>query len=112
MSERPPFDYSGPAELEPVLTAALKRVVDPEMALNVVDLGLIYGVEATEGAVKVRLTMTSAACPVAELIMDDIVDELTDLLGTNVRIEPELVWDPPWNPERMSHRGRMAMGWD
>jgi metal-sulfur cluster biosynthetic enzyme len=112
MSERPPFEYSGPAELEPVLTAALRRVVDPEMALNIVDLGLVYGVEARPGAVKVRLTMTSAACPVAELIMDDVVDELADLLGTETKIEPELVWDPPWSPERMSHRGRMAMGWD
>ncbi len=112
MSERPPFEYSGPADLEADIAAALKRVVDPEMALNIVDLGLVYGVEAGEGAVKVRLTMTSAACPVAELIMDDVVDELTGVLGPGTKVEPELVWDPPWNPERMSHRGRMAMGWD
>ena len=112
MSERPPFEYQGPPDLQAPLAAALARVVDPEMALNIVDLGLVYGVEAGEGAVKVDLTMTSAACPVAELIMDDVVQELTDLLGTEAKIDCELVWDPPWSPQMMSRRARMAMGWD
>ena len=112
MSERPPFEYAGPPDLEAPLTESLRRVIDPEMALNVVDLGLIYRVRAEEGAVKVELTMTSAACPVAELIMDDVYQELTDLLGTETKIECDLVWDPPWNPHMMSHRARMAMGWD
>lgn len=112
MSERPPFEYLGPPDEEAPLTEALRRVVDPEMALNIVDLGLVYRVEAGEGSVKVDLTMTSAACPVAELIMDNVYEELTDLLGTQTKIDCELVWDPPWSPQMMSHRARMAMGWD
>lgn len=112
MSERPPFAYAGPADMQAPLTAALSRVIDPEMALNIVDLGLVYGVAVEEDRVKVDLTMTSAACPVAELIMDDVTQELTDLLGTEKEIDCELVWDPPWNPQMMSQRARMAMGWD
>jgi metal-sulfur cluster biosynthetic enzyme len=108
----PAFAYAGPAGLEAPLTAALSRVVDPEMALNIVDLGLVYGVKAEEGRVDVDLTMTSAACPVAELIIDDVTNELIDLLGTETKIQCRLVWDPPWSPQRMSLRARTAMGWD
>ncbi|HEX3096671.1 MAG TPA: metal-sulfur cluster assembly factor [Usitatibacter sp.] len=107
-----PFDYSGPAELEPAITAALRRVVDPEMALNIVDLGLVYRVELRDGDANVRLTMTSAACPVAEMIMDDVVDELAKALGEEARVDCDLVWEPPWTPERMGTRARSAMGWD
>lgn len=112
MSAPAPIEFSGPPDLEPAIVAALKRVIDPEMALNIVDLGLVYGVAAGHGSVHVRLTMTSAACPVAEMIVDDVVDELTDLMGTEVKVEAELVWDPPWSPERMSAQARSAMGWD
>ena len=112
MSLAPPFDYAGPPELEPRVAAALRRVADPEMALNIVDLGLVYRVELRDGAAKVRITMNSAACPVAELILDDVVRELTELLGPEARIECELVWEPPWSPQRMSLRARAAMGWE
>jgi Predicted metal-sulfur cluster biosynthetic enzyme len=108
----PPFDYSGPPELEPAITAALRRVVDPEMALNIVDLGLVYAVELHGGDAKVRITMTSAACPVAEMIIADVVDELANVLGQNANVDCDLVWEPPWAPERMSARARSAMGWD
>ena len=107
-----PFDYSGPPELEPAIAAALRRVIDPEMALNIVDLGLVYGVELRGGDAHVRITMTSAACPVAEMIVDDVVAELEDLLGAPGKVACELVWDPPWAPERMSARARSVMGWD
>jgi metal-sulfur cluster biosynthetic enzyme len=107
-----PFGYSGPPELEPAITAALRRVVDPEMALNIVDLGLVYGVDLRDGGANVRITMTSAACPVAEMIVDDVVDEIAGVLGDTAKIDCELVWEPPWGPERMSPRARSAMGWD
>jgi len=112
MSATRAFDYSGPPEIAAALEQALRRVVDPEMALNIVDLGLVYGVEIDEDAVKVRITMTSAACPVAELILDDVAQELVALLGPRTKIDCELVWDPPWDPQRMSPGARMAMGWD
>ena len=106
------FDYAGPEHLRPAIVAALRRVVDPELALNIVELGLIYGIEAGGGAIRVRLTMTSAACPVAELICDDIRVELAELAGTAARVDTELVWDPPWSPDRMGEKARDAMGWD
>ena len=110
--EPTPFDYSGPPELERAIAAALRRVVDPEMALNIVDLGLVYGVELRDGDAHVRITMTSAACPVAEMIIDDVGDELAGVLAAGAKVECALVWDPPWAPERMSPRARSAMGWD
>jgi len=106
------FDYSGPPGLAPAIAAALRRVVDPEMALNIVDLGLVYGVELQGRDAHVRITMTSAACPVAEMIIDDVVDELSGVLGEGAKVDCELVWEPPWAPERMSPRARSAMGWD
>jgi metal-sulfur cluster biosynthetic enzyme len=90
---------------------ALARVVDPEMAIDIVALGLVYGVDVAPGRVGVRITMTSAACPVAELIMEDIAAILKSEFGESLDVEVELVWDPPWTPERMSGRARDAMGW-
>jgi metal-sulfur cluster biosynthetic enzyme len=106
------FDYAGDPALEPRITAALKRVIDPEMALDVVELGLVYGVEAGPKEARVRVTMTSAACPVTEYIVDEIAHELRSELGEGVMVHVALVWDPPWSPERMSARARSAMGWD
>lgn len=112
ISDPPAYAYAGPDALARPIEAALRRVVDPEMALDVVSLGLIYGVAATDASVKVTLTMTSAACPVAELIIDDIADELLRALGEGVHVDCDLVWDPPWSPERMGAAARSAMGWD
>ena len=107
-----PFDYSGDPALGPKIAAALARVIDPEMAIDIVALGLVYGVEARPGDVHVRITMTSAACPVADLIVEEIDFELKRALGPDTRIETEIAWEPPWTPERMSSRGREIMGWD
>ncbi len=112
MSEREPFPYTGLAELRDAVTAALHRVVDPEMSLDIVELGLVYGVEARARSVKVRLTMTSAACPVTELIVDEAMSELGKALGPGVEVGVEVVWEPPWDPERMSERAREALGWE
>jgi metal-sulfur cluster biosynthetic enzyme len=109
--------------------AALASVIDPEAGLNIVDLGLVYGIEIDDGAtggddradpdeggsagagrsVRIALTMTSAACPMADLIVDDIHRVLGAALGVPVRVE--LVWDPPWTPERMSDLAREHFGW-
>jgi metal-sulfur cluster biosynthetic enzyme len=106
------FPYSGDPSLEPAIEAALESVIDPEMALDIVALGLIYGVDATRDRVSVRMTMTSAACPVAELIVDDIEHALHAALGAGVAVAVEMCWDPPWSPERMSIAARAAMGWE
>lgn len=105
-----PFPYCGEHEAGAVIAAALNRVIDPEMALGIVDLGLVYGVEVEGAAVRVRITMTSAACPVAGLIADEIVRELEAALGTGTQVHVEICWEPPWAPERMSARARRALG--
>jgi len=105
------FEYDGPPEWAGLVRAALEEVVDPEMALDIVNLGLVCGVRGMPGRVEVRLTMTSAACPVSELIVDEARDALVAALGSDVHVDVQLVWDPPWTPERMSERARRAMGW-
>ena len=105
------FAYEGPAELRAPIVAALERVVDPEVALNIVDVGLVYGVTVAASQVHVRLTMTSAACPVAETIVQDVESELDRVLPADLQIRVELVWEPPWTPERLSASARRFMGW-
>lgn len=105
------FPYDGPAELLPVVTAALERVVDPEVALNIVDVGLVYGVRVKDGRLDVNVTMTSAACPVTDVITGDIEDELDRALPPDLKLHVQLVWEPPWTSERLSASARRFMGW-
>ncbi|MDH4059778.1 MAG: metal-sulfur cluster assembly factor [Aquincola sp.] len=91
---------------------ALRRVTDPEAGMNIVDLGLVYGIEIGEGgAVRLELTMTSAACPMADMIVGDVRDALAGEFGAATPVEVEIVWDPPWTPERMSDFAREHFGW-
>ncbi len=113
MADAPaPITISGDPERAADVVAALAEIVDPEMSLDIVNLGLVYGVAAGADEVVVTMTMTSAACPVAELIVADIEERLSALLPGGVAVRVEIVWDPPWSPERMSPRARSAMGWD
>lgn len=106
------IDYEGdPAQRAPLIEA-LRQVVDPEMAMNIVDLGLVYALSYAPAQVIVTITMTSAACPVADVIMAEIEDALDRVLPRSCEIEIELVWDPPWSPARMSARARRAFGWE
>jgi metal-sulfur cluster biosynthetic enzyme len=79
--------------------------------MTVVDVGLIYGVSATEDRLHVVLTMTSPACPVTDLIIEEVEAELDGVVPAGMRIEVELVWDPPWSTDRMSARAKAFMGW-
>lgn len=106
-----PFPYEGPEALRQPLVAALTRVVDPEVAMSIVDVGLIYGVTVTAEKLHIRLTMTSAACPVADLIIDEVETELDRVAPPDLLIEVELVWEPPWSADRMSERARRFMQW-
>lgn len=91
--------------------AALRGVDDPEVGMNIVDLGLVYGVEVTPTRLHVDLTMTSPACPMGEMILDDVQHMLEALAPAGVEIELALVWDPPWGPDRMSAHARAHFGW-
>lgn len=106
-----PFPYEGPAELLPVIAGALESVVDPEVALDIVAVGLVYGVRVADGRADVDLTMTTSACPVADVIVADVEDALDRVLDPELKIHVELVWEPPWTPERMSAGAKAFMGW-
>lgn len=103
--------YDGPEPLRDGIFSALKRVVDPEMALSILDVGLIYGVAVEANNVKVRMTMTSPACPVIDVIVGDVEDELDKILPQDYTIAVEVSWEPPWDASRMSPRARVTMGW-
>lgn len=106
-----PYPYDGPPELERTIEAALRQVVDPEVALTIVDVGLVYGVRVADKEVHVRMTMTSAACPVTDVILADVEAELDAALPPDCSVCIELVWEPAWSTDRLSPRAKSFMGW-
>ena len=89
---------------------ALRAVKDPELNLNIMDIGLVYDVEVSDaGQVHVRMTLTSPGCPAGTEILDDVKRVVGDLDGVT-GVEVELVWDPYWTPERMDPRVRAFLG--
>ena len=94
--------------LEARVWAALREVDDPEMPINLVDLGLVYGVEVGEGMARVQLTFTAMGCPATDMIMGDIRSRLLEEPGID-EVVIEVVWDPPWSSSRMSDDGRQTL---
>lgn len=93
------------------IRSALRLVIDPEVGMNIVDLGLIYKIESQPGALYIEMTMTSPACPMADMILDDIDRILDPMVPPEVDIRVEIVWDPPWSPEKMAPEAREHFGW-
>jgi metal-sulfur cluster biosynthetic enzyme len=91
---------------------ALRRVADPEVGANIVDLGLIYRIEFSGPNLLIEMTMTSPACPMGEMIIDDAYAELEHILPNECQPEIRIVWDPPWNPSMMSEQCRLRLGWN
>jgi len=100
-----------PVPEESVVWEALRRVADPEVGENVVDLGLVYRVECTPGRVHVDMTMTSPACPMAESIAQDAEGAIRRAFEVAPEVSIAIVYDPPWTPERMSEQVRGRFGW-
>lgn len=94
------------------IRAALRKVVDPEVGANIVDLGLIYGIELDGRQLLIDMTMTSPACPMGEMIVDDAYAELDRILPADCQPEIRLVWEPPWAPAMMSEKCRLSLGWN
>ena len=89
--------------------AALKDIYDPEIPVNIYDLGLIYGVEVDEGHVHVNMTLTTPHCPVAETMPVEVELRVGSVPGVGV-VEVNLVWDPPWDPGKMTDEARLELG--
>lgn len=93
------------------LRDALRQVLDPEVGMNIVDLGLVYRLEETEAGVELDLTMTTPACPMGDSIMAEAEAVLTAGVPGGVPVNVQLVWDPPWTPDCMSESARAHFGW-
>ena len=91
---------------------ALSRVVDPEIGENLVELGLVYGIEAVGNRASVQLTLTSPACPMGEMVLDDAYAALCDALPQEMEIDIEMVWEPPWDPAMISTAAKQRLGWN
>ncbi|MBK5264486.1 MAG: SUF system Fe-S cluster assembly protein [Alphaproteobacteria bacterium] len=90
--------------------AALKEIYDPEIPVNIYDLGLIYGVDVTdEGHVAVTMTLTTPHCPVAESMPAEVELRVGSVPGVGVA-EVNLIWDPPWDPQKMSDEAKLELG--
>jgi len=98
-------------ELRARVLEALSQVLDPEIGINIVDVGLVYAIEVHGTRVSIALTVTSPACPLGEQIVAEAEQAVRSLHGVSA-VEVHLVWDPPWSPERLSAEARAALGWE
>jgi len=89
---------------------ALKKVYDPEIPVNIVDLGLIYGIEIKDNSVNIKMTMTAPGCPLGFLLVDMVKEAVKEEIPSVKEVNVKLVWDPPWTPERMSEEAKRLLG--
>ena len=96
--------------VEAAVIDALQTIYDPEIPVNIYELGLIYGVEVNEeGRTEVRMTLTAPACPVAGALVEEVAEKTGRVEGVSTS-HVELVWDPPWTPERMTEAAKLELG--
>jgi FeS assembly SUF system protein len=101
---------SDPSDIENAIVEALKTVFDPEIPVNIYEMGLIYDIDLLdEGAVKVKMTLTSPGCPVAGTLPGEVQAKVQGVPGVGA-VDVELVWDPTWNPSMMSEAARLELG--
>ncbi|MCS1351233.1 metal-sulfur cluster assembly factor [Mechercharimyces sp. CAU 1602] len=95
---------------EEMIMEALEEVIDPELNIDIINLGLVYGVDVEEdGKAKVTMTLTAMGCPLAGMIQEMVTQAVTKVDGVK-EVEVEIVWNPPWSKDRMSRYAKMALG--
>jgi metal-sulfur cluster biosynthetic enzyme len=87
---------------------ALREVIDPELGINIVDLGLVYGIEAAGGDVRITMTMTTPACPLRDYLQD-LVESAVTRRFADARVTVDIVTDPPWSEDRMTEAARRQL---
>lgn len=98
-------------DMDAVREVIRDSVIDPELGINIVDLGLLYDVDIrSEKDVRLEMTLTTMGCPLWDVIQADAERAVHERYGDDVNVEVEFVWDPPWNPEMMSEDARMELG--
>lgn len=105
-----PIDAIRARDLEARVIEVLRTVYDPEIPVNIYDLGLIYGVDVgPDGRVQIRMTLTSPMCPVAGSLPGDVKSRVESVDGVT-SADVELVWDPPWTMDQLSEAARLQLG--
>jgi metal-sulfur cluster biosynthetic enzyme len=89
---------------------ALREVIDPELGINIVDLGLVYGIDVASGSVRITMTMTTPACPLREYIQDLVESTVTSRLSDARLVTVDIVSEPPWTEDMMSDAARQQLG--
>lgn len=108
--QQSPIDQIQSKDLEASVVEALRTVFDPEIPVNIYDLGLIYEVTTTpEGSVGILMTLTSPMCPVAGSLPPEVEQKVRAVPGVT-SAQVEIVWEPPWSPERMSEAAKLQLG--
>lgn len=100
-----------PNNIDPELRDCLATVLDPEVGINIVDLGLVYSAMHTEDSIDVDLTLTSRACPMGTIVIEDARDSLAQCFPEVTRVNINLVWEPSWSPEFISEHARQLLGY-
>ena len=109
-----PQTQAAPTEETPTeetVREALRSVDDPEAGMNIVELGLVYGIDVEADRIRVRMTMTSAACPMGDYLTEAARDAVLRAYPLAGQVDVELVWEPMWTPEMMSEEARNFFGW-
>ncbi len=102
---------TGPyAEREALITQNLKKIYDPEIPMNIVDLGLVYGMDWAGDEVTVHMTLTAPGCPVAGILAEEVKAGVEKVPGVT-RATVDMIWEPPWSPERMSEFAKRQFGY-
>jgi FeS assembly SUF system protein len=110
LAQKPtPVAAEGDEALQEAIIDALKEIYDPEIPVNIYDLGLIYNVEVNEGHALVTMTLTTPHCPVAESMPGEVELRVGSVPGVG-DAEVNLVWDPPWGPDKMTDEARLELG--
>jgi metal-sulfur cluster biosynthetic enzyme len=89
---------------------ALSNVIDPELGLDFVELGLVYGIEVDEGTVNITFTLTTPACPIGPQVSEQMKEFVGEVPGVD-EVVPNMVFTPPWTPEKMSEDAKFALGY-
>jgi metal-sulfur cluster biosynthetic enzyme len=89
---------------------ALSNVIDPELGLDFVELGLVYGIEVDGGDVHIEFTLTSPGCPIGPQVSDQMKEFVGELDGVE-QVHPRMTFNPPWTPDRMSEDAKFALGY-
>lgn len=103
------LDYTGHVPTREEVVEALREVEDPELGMDIVELGLLYDVEVDDSAVKIHYSLTSLGCPAGPMIEEGIYQAAASVPGVE-SVKTELTWDPPWTPERMSDDAKFILG--